>query len=329
MWARKNKEINPRRLERRVLCSCQMERQGSLGHLDWRRMCSRNSAPLAGGALSSWQQPGGSFYSLSTLGDLAGGFDFRIQGEELWILVFTTYLELEAMVHLPEFPFFFEQEAEGPVRLSKECEHLRLPTGSTWAQGAGVGIEENSPFLFPSEIGLLWSLFSLCLLPEGWFFYLWGASWFLVIANCFLLGVNWSGQQSTVALGAGIWASSSGSAAGDQDDLFSLNCGFLICGWVTITVPTAMTCGDEEIGEGKQGMDCCPGLHWSTRDQQMIAMGMNRAHGVIHPPRSQLETFWFSQKEFVLFRKKCSSPQIVILKNTEIHRLYLLIQCLF
>ena len=76
------------------------------------------------------------------------------------------------MVHLPEFPFFFEQEAEGPVRLSKESEHLRLPTGSTWAQGAGVGIEENSPFLFPSEIGLLWSLFSLCLLPEGWFFYL-------------------------------------------------------------------------------------------------------------------------------------------------------------
>ena len=151
MWARKNKEINPRRLERRVLCSCQMERQGSLGHLDWRRMCCRNSAPLAGGALSSWQQPGGSFYSLSTLGDLAGGFDFRIQGEELWILVFTTYLELEAMVHLPEFPFFFEQEAEGPVRLSKESEHLRLPTGSTWAQGAGVGIEENSPFLFPSE----------------------------------------------------------------------------------------------------------------------------------------------------------------------------------
>lgn len=83
MWARKNKEINPRRLERRALCSCQMERQGSLGHLDWRRMCCRNSAPRAGGALSSWQQPGGSFYSLSTLGDLAGGFDFRIQGGEL------------------------------------------------------------------------------------------------------------------------------------------------------------------------------------------------------------------------------------------------------
>lgn len=56
---------------------------GNPGHLDWRRMRCRNRAPRAGGALASWQQPGGSFCSLSTLGDLAGGFDFRIQGEKL------------------------------------------------------------------------------------------------------------------------------------------------------------------------------------------------------------------------------------------------------
>ena len=246
-------------------------------------MCCRNRAPRAGGALASWQQPGGSFCSLSTLGDLAGGFDFRIQGEKLWISVFTTYLELEAMVHLPEFPFW--AGGRGSRKVGQREWTLRLPPGGTWARGAGAGIEENSPFLLSSEMGFLWSLFSFCPLSEGWFL---PPRSLLIFRDCklFSLGGTLRWPAIYCALGTGTWASSSGSAAGDQDEFFSLNCGFLICGWVIIMVSTARACGDEEIGEGRQGMDCQPGLHWSTHDQQMIVMGMNRTHCVIPPPRS-------------------------------------------
>ena len=54
------------------------------------------------GPLPAGNSDGTLFCSPSTLGDLACGSDLRIQREELPILVLTTYLGLEAMVHLPE-----------------------------------------------------------------------------------------------------------------------------------------------------------------------------------------------------------------------------------
>lgn len=52
-------------------------------------------------AASSWQWRWDSFCSHSALRDSVCSFDFRIQGEELPILAFTTNLGLEVIVSLP------------------------------------------------------------------------------------------------------------------------------------------------------------------------------------------------------------------------------------
>lgn len=76
-------KINPRRLERRVLCLCQLE--------PWDILTGGGRAGERGrGASPSWQCGGAPFVLISTLGDLAHGFEFRIR-EELPVLVLTTY----------------------------------------------------------------------------------------------------------------------------------------------------------------------------------------------------------------------------------------------
>lgn len=187
MWARKNKEINPRRLERRALCFCQFKLQRTLGHLDWRRMCCRNGAPRAGGAPSSWQQQWDSFCSPSTLSDLACSFDFRIQREELPILVLTTYLGLEAMVHLPEFLIWAEEAGgRGSHKVQqRESAALAPPLGTSVLGRREQALRKIAPSFSLAR----WAFSGRCFLsayPVSVGFYLWGTS--ILIANSFLLG---------------------------------------------------------------------------------------------------------------------------------------------
>lgn len=137
----------------------------------------------------------------SALGDLALGFEFRIRGEELPVLVLNTHWDWgKGPAPLVSYLSSGSRRQSIPWRSAPQARDL----GDPCSRDTGASREENGPFFFSCEMGLFWTLSSLSLLTG-----------FPLEApldlNCklFPLGGSTEVNRSPVCPAVGIWPSGS------------------------------------------------------------------------------------------------------------------------